>query len=173
MKKIIKFNKILSLMFFLLVSYVCKAQSNWITIFSNDGKFSFQMPSQPGLYDTTNNVYYYLSIDTTINMQVNYVTPDTALNPVDVLDLFARTLIFTTQGELVSIQDTTLFGINNINGKEIGVKYWQEEDQVFTFVLVYYWETQLLAFTISASQTYLTDLINYKNLFFNSVLIFN
>lgn len=152
---------------------ISQIQSNWIPINSIDGVFSFQIPNQPDIYNVANNVYYYCNVDSIINIHINYVTIDTSLNPNEVLDVFSRSLILVTEGELVSTRDTILQGQENIKGREVGVKYIQNEVEYFTFSLIYYWQNKFVSFTISAKQTDLVALINYKTLFINSILINN
>ena len=157
---------------FIGIPFLCNAQNEggWTKIFPTVGSFSFQMPSTPQKYDTLNTLFYVSTVNS-LAFEVHHTSGavfNTALaNP---LDLFAQIAVTYTNGELIS--NSPINVRNGITGREVGILYTGEMDeQMCAFSEVVFYNNQLLTLTITAPYTYLSELLNYKDAFFNSLII--
>jgi hypothetical protein len=175
-----------SVFFLVLLSCIeLKAQSggylNWVHVNSARGDFSFKMPSQPNYIDSLRTLYYNLEVDSSMAMHVHYT--DSAYlehgNPFidsllavadgDILRLFAKIMLMTTNAECTSV--TNMFLKNGKKGLELGMKQNAEGINVFSFSALFYTGKRFYAFTVSAEEKDLVKLMAYKTKFFNSIMI--
>jgi hypothetical protein len=155
----------------------CFSQT-WTTINETSGNFSFQMPSTPQKYDTLNSLMYFYTIDS-IALEVHSVcgialtdssmSPDSLGENLSPLDLFARVSLESTNGALTCNTPVT---INGYIGREVGFYYLSAMDvNVYTFSEVLIFRNHFVTLSITAPQSYLSELLSYKDQFFNSLQI--
>ena len=157
--------------FAILISVSIWGQPIWTNYNSQRGNYSFKMPSQPSYYDTLRSALYHLEMTNSQILEVHYV--DSArinYSLGDPYELYAQSLIYSTNGTLESVQWVTQ---STITGKEIGISYTDHIDNAgnlrFVFVRVFFWNDQVLSFSISGYQSDLSSLLQSKIVFFNSI----
>jgi hypothetical protein len=171
--------KILVAVFLLWIPAKSLQAQSWQT-FTISPSITFQLPNTPAEYDTLNMKFYSLEIDSTLNFQVHRLDSAnfafdslfiTVLNDSseNVLDMYAKGLLYLTNGSLVSIEDITT---NNIAGKEVGILYNDPGyGEVYTFTRYYFYNNIFVSFSLTCHQ----DVINYatdlKDDFFDSITL--
>lgn len=183
-----KYKYFIPVLFLLITGIQAWATNDWFTILANRGNFSFRLPSLDYFKkDTLRSLMYMTSSsDSAIGIQIHYIdsvdlSGNTELqqyisnnseseNPV--LDAFAKMTLFLTQGELTSYQHISAGSNGTIPGIEIGVRQTAEDSTVtFSFLRIYYYNKKCYTFCILSDQSKLSDLLAYREQFFNSVVI--
>lgn len=180
MKKLIYFT-ISILLLFTPKSSFGQSDSNWVSLSSDDNYFTFKIPDTPLVIDTLNTYFCSTTIENDLFVQVYYARSDSNYgdNTSDSIDnpllAFTAQLISSTNGTLTSFED--LYVNSTIRGKEIGLthptSYVDTTDTTFVFLFsrVYHNGNSLLIFLITAPEYRLNDLIAYKELFFDDIVI--
>lgn len=175
-QKFMRMNRIsgLSVIAFVCLATYASAQAGWPQITSPRGGFVFKMPSQPQYhFDGAHTSLYHLQVDSTLIMEIHYT--DSAridYNMGDPYTLFAQSMVYTTNGELESIED--IVANSGRQGKEIGISYFTEEGvHQFLFTRLFFWDDRFLSFTIVANEASLLNLLSIKTIYFNSIAIFD
>lgn len=173
--------KFLLLFNFITLNQVSYSQS-WINVDIDSANISFDLPSSPNIHDTLNLTFYNWHVDSILTIQVHVFdsaylnNDDTLLNLAleedsDTLRAIAKLILFSTNSELLSIEDVN---INSIIGLEIGLHYTSLLSDINTLSFIRYFlhNNKFISFIISGSIDDLPRLLSYKNNFFNSINIY-
>lgn len=155
--------------------------TNWITINNYDNYFTFKIPDTPIVVDTINLFFCNSTIEDDIVMQVYYAKADSNFgdNNSDSINnpllAFTAQFIYSTNGTLTSIDDIDLN--STIRGKEVGITYTlvnssNNSEIIYVFARIYHNGNSLLIFYISSNENRLADLVAYKEVYFDDIVIY-
>ncbi len=151
---------------------VAITQNNWYPISANN--YSFEMIDTPIIVVDTNVIFYQGLHDSIHNMQAHFIdsfyVSSMGVTVDSLLNLFTQQLLFLSNGQLVSLQNTSTA---NYNGRSIGIQYNEGNGlTMFMFIQLYCWQGHLLSCSITGKQSDLLMLNAYKNYYFQTIQIF-